>query len=425
MKKFKIKRKEKKLSLATKILIGMFAGLVVGLIIKLSPSSHFVNNVIVDGVFSVCGKLFIDLLKMLVVPIVFVSLVCGTGNLGSLDKLGRMGLKTLFWFILTTVIAIIIGLLGATLFHIGTGAHLAFAHSFHHVATPPTLRQTIISLIPSNPISAMAEGNLLQIIIFALLLGVAISLTGRAGAKIADAFNSLNVILMKLIELVMLVAPYGVFFLIAEAFAKIGFGLITDLLVYCLVILLSLILQVFGVYSILLGLVARLNPLHFFKKMYPAMLFGFSTSSSNASIPIVLETTEKKLGAHNSVASFVIPLGATINMDGTAIMQGVATVFIAHIYHVPLTLPAYFAVIATATLASIGTAGVPGVGVITLAMVLQQVGLPVEGIGLIIGVDRLMDMLRTVANITGDAVTACLVSKSEKEFDKNIYNNPH
>jgi Na+/H+-dicarboxylate symporter len=418
---FHRKPKEKKrLSLASKILIGMAAGLLAGLIIKLLPQSHFINTYVVNGIFDVIGKIFIRLLEMLVVPIVFVSLVCGVCNLGNGKKLGRLGVKVISIFIITTIIAVSIGLFLATIFHVGGDVHLQAMTTFQ-VGTTPTVKQTILNLIPNNPIESMAKGNLLQIIVFSLLFGIAISMSGKAGRSIAEIFENLNNILMKLINIVMKFAPYGVFCLIAQAFAEIGFSLIGDLFLYIMVITLALLIQLFGIYSLLLSLLAKLNPAPFFRKMYSVMLFAFSTSSSNATIPINLETTEKQLGVNKSIAAFTIPLGATINMDGTAIMQGVAAVFIAHVYHIALSSTAYLGIIITTTLASIGTAGVPSVGMITLAMVLQQAGLPIDGIGLIIGVDRIIDMFRTVINISGDTMTACVVAKSEKEFDKETY----
>jgi Na+/H+-dicarboxylate symporter len=268
----------------------------------------------------------------------------------------------------------------------------------------------------------MANGNMLQIIIFAMLFGYAISISGKAGRVFVRIFNDANTVLMKLIFIVLWFAPYGVFCLLAKLFSTEGFSVIYSLAGYFFTVLAALAIQWFVVYGCFIRLFANLNPFIFFKKMYTAMIFSFSTSSSSASIPVTLDTVENKLGVPNSVASFVIPLGATINMDGTAIMQGVATVFIAHAYNIDIGLIGYLTVILTATLASIGTAGVPGVGLITLTMVLKQVGLPVEGIALIIGIDRLLDMVRTAVNVSGDCMVSLLVSKSQKELNTNIYN---
>lgn len=412
---------KKSLSLASKILIGMLAGFIVGFLFQFIPPSHFVNIYIINGLFEVVGKIFITLLEMLVVPIVFVSLVCGVCHLGGGEKFGRLSVKVLAFFIITTMIAVTIGVLCATISHVGENVHLTL--NSHFIAPKAmTIKDMILNLIPSNLVEAMAQGNLLQIIIFALLLGIAISMAGAAGKRIGELFSLFNAVLMKLIELVMRFAPYGVFCLIAVAFANIGLGLIEELLLYCLIVMLALAIQLFVTYGLSLSLIAKLNPIIFFRKMASVMLFAFSTSSSNATIPFNLEVTEEKLGVDNSIAAFTIPLGATMHMDGTAIMQGVASVFIAHIYHVGLTMASYITIVLMATLASISTGGVPGVGILSLAMVLQQAGLPLEGIGLLIGVDRLIDMLRTIVNIAGDSVTACIVAKSEKTLNIEIYN---
>lgn len=410
--------------LTIKILIAMFAGVILGIILKYFPEDSLMQTIFTQGILLAGGKIFIAVMKMLVVPIVFVSLVCGTTSLGDPKKLGRLGIKTLCLYVFTTCVAITLALTFASLFSVGAGSHLGSETSNYVAQSAPPLIDTIINMFPANPLAAMVEGNMLQVIVFSLLLGVAISLCGRPGRHVISMFNNLNHVLMTLIMIIMRVAPYGVFCLIAGLFAKMGFDLIISLIKYFAVMLFVLLLHGFCTNSVLLRFVAGLNPLIFFKKMYSAMLFAFSTSSSNVSIPIVLRTVEHRLGVKNSVASFVIPLGATINMDGTAIMQGVATVFIANAYNIDIGLVGYLTVILTATLASIGTAGVPGVGMITLVMILQQVGLPAEGIALIIGVDRLLDMTRTAVNITGDSTVACIVGKSENSFDESIYNDP-
>ena len=264
---------------------------------------------------------------------------------------------------------------------------------------------------------------MLQIIVFAVLFGLAMAMSGKAGERLAAVFTDLSDVIMKLVTLLMNLAPYGVFFLMAKLFTTLGFETITSLAKYFAVVMAVLIIHGLVSYAVILKLLSGLNPVIFFRKMRDAALFGFSTSSSNATMPVTMETVTKKLGVKNSIASFTVPLGATINMDGTAIMQGVATVFIAQVFAVDLTLTDYLMVVLTATLASVGTAGVPGVGLIMLAMVLQQVGLPVEGIALIIGVDRLLDMTRTAVNVTGDAMVSCIVGKSEGAFDRNVFDD--
>jgi Na+/H+-dicarboxylate symporter len=279
-------------------------------------------------------------------------------------------------------------------------------------------------MFPTNPINSMAEGNTLQIIVFAVLFGIAISAAGKPGERVAALFSDLNEVIMKLVAMLMQIAPFGVFFLMAKLFTGLGLGAILNLGSYFLVLTATLLIHGIVVYGFLLKSFTGLNPITFLKKMEDAIMFAFSTASSNATIPVTMETATHRLGINNRVSSFTIPLGATINMDGTAIMQGVATAFIAQAFNIDLTMGDYLTVILTATLASIGTAGVPGVGLIMLAMVLNQVGLPLEGIALIMGVDRLLDMIRTAVNITGDSAASLIIAKSENAFDVDTFNDP-
>lgn len=428
-------QKIKKMGLTARIMIGMVLGVALGLALQailgknkeiLIPLGLFdlpIKGFFVDGLFHIGGQIFIASLKMLVVPLVFISLVCGTCSLSDPKKLGRLGGKSIGLYLITTAVAITVAITLALLIAPGGGVEIPSSASFD-AKQAPTLVQVIINMFPTNPIDAMANGNMLQIIVFALLFGIAMALSGDAGARLAAVFEDLNTVVLKLVTLLMNVAPYGVFCLMAKLFTTIDMGLIAELGKYFMVVLAALLIHAFINYSILFKLLTGLSPVVFLKKMKDACMFAFSTSSSSATMPVTLETATKKLGAHNSVASFTIPLGATINMDGTAIMQGVATVFIAQVFAVDLTINDYLMVILTATLASVGTAGVPGVGLIMLAMVLNQVGLPVEGIALIIGVDRLLDMTRTAVNITGDCMVTCVVAKSENEFDVDVFNDP-
>lgn len=414
----------KKLSLTSKIVIGMVAGIVLGLILQLTIAEQpWVQTFIIGGVFTVVGEIFISSLMMLVVPLVFVSLVLGTSALSDPAKLGRLGGKAIGLYLFTTAVAITIAIAAALIVRPGDGMSLTSDASFD-AAEAPSFGQVLIDMVPRNPINAMAEGNMLQIIVFALLFGIALTLVGKPGERLKGFFEDFNVVIMKLVMLLMAVAPYGVFALMARLFADMGFATIGNLLKYFLLVFGVLIIHGLVTYPAMLKVLTGLNPLIFMRKMRNAQLFGFSTASSNATIPVTMETATGKLGVNNAVSSFTVPLGATINMDGTAIMQGVATVFIAQVYGVDLTLVDYLMVIATATLASVGTAGVPGVGLIMLAMVLQQVGLPVEGIALIIGVDRLLDMTRTAVNITGDCMVTTVIGKSEGQLDENVYNDP-
>lgn len=413
------------MTMTTKILIWMVAGLVVGSLINAFASEvEFVQTYVVAGLFHVVGAIFINMLKMLVVPLVTFSLICGVCGLGDINKLGRVGLKSFALFLLTTALAISLAIGLATLIGPGQGFEMAEAEQSFTAPQAPPLTQVLINIVPSNPIAAYAEGNMLQIIFFTILFGICILMIGERGKSIHEGAEKLNDVMMQLVTLVMNIAPYGVFALMAKTFSQQGLGLIIPMISYFGTVAIVLILHATGTLMLLLKLLGRVNPLTFLKKMRAVQVFAFSTSSSNATIPVTLRTTEKRLGVDNSTASFIVPFGATINMDGTAIMQGVATVFIANVYGIELGLGGYLTVIGMAVLASIGTAGVPGVGLIMLAMVLNQVGLPVEGIALIMGVDRLLDMMRTAVNVTGDATVTTIVARSEKSIDMVTYNDP-
>jgi len=410
-------------ALTRNILIGMVLGIVLGSLLHAVglASDNPVMVYLVDGLFDIGGKVFVISLKLLVVPLVFVSLACGTSNLGDSSRMLGIGGKTIVLYLFTTAIAVTLALTMATIVNPGIGIDLAAQTNFVPPETP-SLKQTIIDIFPSNPIDAMAKGNMLQVIVFAVLIGIAMSKCGEAGRRVKAHLDDWNEVIMRLVMMLMSVAPIGVFCLLISLFASMGFSAISELIQYFLTVAGVLVLHFILTYGTLVRVLGRLNPLAFLRRMAPVMAYAFSTSSSNATLPMTLETVEHRLGVKNEVAAFTIPLGATINMDGTAIMQGVATVFIAQAYNVDIGPIGYLMVVLTATLASIGTAGVPGVGIIMLAMVLQQVGLPVEGIGLIIGVDRLLDMMRTAVNVTGDAVVSTIVARSEGKFDENVFN---
>jgi len=417
----------KKMNMTTKILIWMGAGLVFGSLINaFAGNVAFVQDYLVNGVFHVLGAIFISLLKMLVVPLVTFSLISGVCGIGDINKLGRVGAKSFGLFILTTALAITLAISVASLIGPGKNFDLNQADQTEFTAPEaPPLSQVIIDLIPQNPVAAYAEGNMLQIIFFTILFGICILMIGERGKSISEGAEKLNEVMMQVVTVVMHIAPYGVFALMAKTFSLQGPGLILPMISYFGVVALVLILHATGTLMILLKLFGRASPLIFLKKMRGVQIFAFSTSSSNATIPVTLRATEKRLGVDNSTASFVVPFGATINMDGTAIMQGVATVFIANVYGIDLGLSGYLTVIGMAVLASIGTAGVPGVGLIMLAMVFNQVGLPIEGIALIMGVDRLLDMMRTAVNVTGDATVTTIVARSENSISMDIFNDPN
>ncbi len=415
----------KKTSLTTKIMIAMALGLLLGSLINYAAHDNtFIQHYLVNGLFHVVGKAFINALKMLVVPLVTFSLICGVCGIGDINVLGRVGLKSFLLYLATTGLAITLALVVAIILAPGKGFAPPETASEFVVKPAPPLTDVFINIIPSNPINAFAEGNMLQIIFFVILFAIAMLMTGDIGKQLAETAEKLNEVMMKVVTLVMDFAPIGVFFLMAKTFSQQGIGLILPMIGYFSVVVLCLLLHAFGTFSLLLAVFAKLNPLIFIKKMRPAHIFAFSTASSNATIPVTLQAVEKRIGVSNTTAAFTVPLGATINMDGTAIMQGVATVFIANVYQIDLSISQYITIIGMSILASIGTAGVPGVGLIMLAMVFNQVGLPVEGIGLILGVDRLLDMIRTAVNITGDATVTCIVARGEGTLDDSVFNDP-
>lgn len=411
------------MSITTKILIGMGFGLVLGSLLNLFASdTEFVQTYFVGGLFHVIGTAFINSLKMLVVPLVTFSLICGVCGLGDVSALGRVGIKTFLLYMLTTALAITLALSVAIVIGPGEGGEFSTTAISEFKPKPaPPLTDVLINLVPSNPVAAFANGDMLQIIFYVILFSIAILMAGEPGQAIARGAEKLNEVMMVVVTLVMDFAPIGVFCLMVKTFAEQGIGLILPMIGYFSIVIGCLLLHAFGTLNVLLLFLGRLNPIIFMKKIRPAQIFAFSTASSNATIPVTLQSVEKRMGVDNSTASFTIPFGATINMDGTAIMQGVATVFIANVYNVDLGLTQYLTIIGMSVLASIGTAGVPGVGLIMLAMVFNQVGLPVAGIGLILGVDRLLDMVRTVVNITGDAAVTCIVAKGEGVIDKTIF----
>ena len=413
-------------NLTHRIMLAMASGAMLGIVFNLLLESEGLpREYLVDGLLYVIGAIFVASLKMLVVPLVFVSLVGGVTSLGNLSALGRMSIKAILLYLFTTAVAITIALTLATAVGPGQGFEAGSAEVTFQGKEAPPLSEVFISMVPTNPVAALSEGNMLQIIVFSLLFGIAITLAGARGRHVLNLFNDLDVVIMHMVEIIMRLAPYGVFALISRTFATQGLDLILPLLAYFLTLTAALGLHAFITYPTLLKLLAGLNPLHFLRKMRDPATFDFSTASSGATIPVTMRTVEAKMGVDNSVASFTVPLGATLNMDGTAMMQGVATVFIANVYGVDLGMTEYLMVVLTATLASIGTAAVPGVGLVMLTMVLNQVGLPVEGIALIIGVDRLLDMLRTACNVTGDCAVTCIIAKGEGALDRARYDDPH
>lgn len=415
----------KKMSLTIKVLLGMGLGILVGLFLNLTGlvTNPFVDGYIVNGLFHIVGKMFVNALKMLVVPLVFFSLICGVCGIGDIRMLGRVGGKSFALYMMTTAIAIATAIIIAVTFGIGKGMDVDSAANFTGKESPP-LTEVLISIIPTNPVNAMAQGDMLPLIFFSILLGISMLLVGRKAKGFVAGAEVANEIMMKMVTIVMAVAPYAVFALIAKSISTLGLDLLYSLAGYVLVLVGALMFHLFVTLMVVLKLFSGLSPAVFLKKIRNVQVFAFSTASSNATIPVTMRTVTERFGVNNSVASFTVPFGATINMDGTAIMQGVATVFIANVYGVELGMTGYLTVILMSVLASIGTAGVPGVGLIMLSMVFAQVGLPIEGIGLILGVDRLMDMIRTAVNVSGDATVSTIVAKSEGKMDLAVYNDP-
>lgn len=420
-------KEKKKIGLTTKIFISLILGAIFGIILcYMVPSSHIKDDIIVEGILYVIGQGFIRLMKMLVVPLVFCSLVCGSMSIGDTKKLGTVGVRTLFFYLFTTALAVTVALSVGNIINPGVGLDMSAVQSNAadvQSMEATSLTDTLLNIIPDNPINSLANGNMLQIIVFALIVGIILAKLGERTETVGNFFSQFNDIMMEMTMMVMSLAPIGVFCLISRTFANIGFSAFVPLAKYMIGVLIALAIQCFVVYMALLKVFTGLNPVIFIKNFFPVMAFAFSTATSNATIPMSIDTLSKKMGVSKKISSFTIPLGATINMDGTAIMQGVAVVFAAQAFGIHLSMTDYLTVIGTATLASIGTAGVPSVGLVTLTMVFNSVGLPVEAIGLIMGIDRILDMTRTAVNITGDAVCTTIVANQNKALDREVFNN--
>lgn len=419
-----MEKQNKKSSQSKKIFIGLILGVIVGIILhSFVPDSHFKNDILIEGIFYTLGQLFIRLMQMLVVPLVFFSIADGCRNLGDTETLGKVGIRIVIFYMFTTALAIFIALSFASIVGPGKGMNMAIgSQSFEVDKADISLKDTILDFIPTNPVGALAEGNMIQIIIFAVLVGLLIASMEERLTTLGNIVTEMNDLMMGMTMWVMKLAPIGVFFLIARTFASLGYDAIISMLSYMGSVLGSLAVQLIIVYMLLVVIFVRVNPFSFLKQFAPVMTFGFSTASSSATVPIHIQTLED-MGVDKKISSFTIPLGATINMDGTAIMQGVAVVFISNAYGIELTATDFMTVILTATIASVGTAGIPSVGLITLSMVLESVGLPVEGVAIIMGIDRILDMARTTINLAGDAAGTMIVANSVGAFDKNKFNS--
>ena len=417
--------KRKKLGMTTWILIALGAGIVCGIVCNnvIEPDS-WADVYIIEGVCYVFGQGFIRLMQMLVVPLVFCSIVCGAASMSDPKMLGKVGGGTIIMYLCTTALAITIALIIASFTNPGIGLDMASIVQVEpKAAEEQKFVDVLLNIIPTNIFAALSAGTMLQVIFFALILGFILGNLGKKVATVNRFFTQFNAVMMYMIQLVLKVAPIGIFCLITRTFCNLGINGILPMVNFIGTVYLGLVIQLLVVYMLLLFIFTRLNPLHFLKKMWPVMVFAFSTSSSNATIPLNMETLEKRMGVDPKVASFTIPLGATINMDGTAIMQGAAVIFAAQAFGIDLPTSALLSVVVTATAASIGTAGVPGVGTIMLTMVFSTVGLPVEGVAMIMGIDRILDMGRTAVNVTGDGVVTTCIASLCGMLDKNVFRN--
>ena len=413
----------KEISLGNWILISMILGLIVGLILNFYVTNTFIKEVVlIDNVFYLGGNLFIKLMKMLVVPLVFCSIIVGVTSISDIKKIGSIGGRAILIYLLTTALAVSIALLIAGIVEPGIGLNMTGLADPSNVTTNVTVTNTILDMIPDNPLNSLANGDMLPLIIFGVVVGFILAKLKEETATINKLFTEGNTVMMEMTNIVMKFAPIGVFCLIAKTFATLGMDGLMPLSKYVACVLLALAVQAFIVYPTLLVIFTRLNPIKFFKKFFSVMLFAFSSSSSNATIPLNLEKLSE-MGVSKEVSSFTIPLGATINMDGTAIMQGVVVMFAAQAYGIDLGLSALITVIFTAVMASIGTAGVPSVGLVTLNMVFASVGLPTDAIGIIMGIDHILDMIRSAVNVTGDAICTIIVSFKNKSVDLDVFND--
>lgn len=401
-----------------KIAVALVLGAILGIALNVTGNQAVATSI------KLVGTAFVAAIKMLIVPLVFVSLVCGMTSVSDMARMGRIGIKTVAFYLGTTAFAITIGVALALIIQPGVGIALGEAAPVE-AREAPSFIKTLIGIIPTNPVAAAADGNVLQIIFFAILFGLAINLAGEPAKPLRKVFDSLNSAILKLTEIVISFAPYGVFALIAWVAGTYGLDVLLPLGKVILALYLGCLIHAVVVYGGLVSLVAKLNPVRFFQGVVEPQMVAFTSTSSSGTLPVTMTAVQQNLGAGRSVSSFTLPLGATINMDGTCMYQGVAAIFVAQAFGVDLSTTDYVTIILTSTLASIGTAGVPGAGLVMLSLVLTSVGLPLEGVAIIAGIDRILDMARTALNVTGDAACTVLVAKSEDDLDEEVYNIPH
>jgi len=406
-----------------KILFAMAAGIIIGIILNVSLSNdNVIKDFLISNIFETISVLFLSLLKMIVLPLIFVSIICGTLSISDPSKLTRLGFKTILLYMLSTVIAISIALIISNMFPYNINEIQENSFNGLDINEPKISEKNfILNFIPENFFFALSSGNVLQVLFFALFMGITASFIKNDIPVFVDLMENLNQILINIVFVIIKITPLAVFCLLAKTFANQGVDVLTPLIQYFVLVIVVLLIHFFGSFYIFLTMFTNLNPFIFYKKLKQLLVFTFSTSSSNASIPYTLDIVTKKYGVDKSFCSFSIPLGATINMDGTAIMQGCATYFLASYYGIALEFTDYLTIIATATLASIGTAGIPSAGIIMLSVILEQIGIPLEGVALLLGVDRLLDMMRTSINVAGDTCITCIVAKSEGLINTKIF----
>ena len=410
-------------NLTRNVLIGMFAGVLIASLFYYSQEliSQQFFLFAEKYIFNLGGQVFKNLLLLIVVPLVFFSFVSGISSLSNMVKLGSIATKTIGLYLLTTAFAVIIAIFFGLVFNIS--GYEGEVSAYIPPSGDSSLYGTVIKIFPNNIFGAFVENNMLGIVFISVLFGIALNLTDELTNNLSKNFERLNIVFLKIVLIIMGFAPVGVFCLMGSYVMDHGLDIFGDLIQYVLILIFVLFFHLIFTYSIILKLFANLNPITFYKKMRNVALFAFSTSSSAATIPVTLKTVSDDLGVKKDVSSFVIPVGATINMDGTAIMQGLATMFIASTAGVDLSMVEYVQIVMLAMVASIGAAAVPSAGTITLALILSSLGLPLDAIGLILAVDRILDMIRTSVNVCGDAAVSCIVAVSEDELDYQIYNN--
>ena len=403
------------MSFTKKIVLAMIFGVILGVILNLSNQDGFITNFIIANVLSVVSDLFLSALKLIIIPLIFFSIVCGILSLSDDVSLSRLGIKTLSLYILTTVIAISLGLLFSSFVN-----YEPIFSSYENISPVDTI-ESKVNVFPDNIFRSLTEGNIIHLLVFSVLIGISASKIKNKVHTFIKYFHDFNDVINELVKIIISFTPIAVFCILSKTFATQGLETLMPLMGYFLTVVIVLLIHFFVTFPLLLKFFTRLSPSIFFKNIRDVIVFSFSTSSSSASIPFTLKTAEEKCGIDKSIGTFTIPLGATINMDGTAIMQGCATFFLASLYGIDLGFFEIITIVATATIASVGTAGIPSAGIIMLTIIFTQIGIPLEGITLLLGVDRLLDMMRTSVNVSGDLCISCIVASSENKIDSDVY----